>query len=258
MSKKALLYFALALTLMLTGVGYAYWTDQITVAATVNTGTFDVRFVENAGEMVLNYTMFDEGNILGTSNVASVGDGAVYTAVGAIPEEGITGTRLWYVEPQVDGTQDDDKITFTFNNLYPGCAGEIIFAVGNYGTIPASLESCTISAVSADPSKDFSSHFYLGWEYARLSDDVISPVSDLVPLGTLGEIVTNNNSFKSLVLDVGDYDEASQGDIVMIRVPFEFKDENASEQVVGAEDFEGASLQITISMTWKQWNITPQ
>ena len=56
MSKKLILCVVLALSLVLVGTGYAYWTDTLNVTTKATTGGLDVTFVDLGAYAPVSYT----------------------------------------------------------------------------------------------------------------------------------------------------------------------------------------------------------
>ncbi|MCT4593281.1 MAG: hypothetical protein N4A57_03275 [Anaeromicrobium sp.] len=105
MKKTKFLAIIMTLALMLTGVGYAYWSDTITSETTVKTGKFEV-------------------NILKDSAVARVIDDQVVTMA----------------EPKIKGK----TVAFEINNMYPGAFFNTGFKIVNDGDIPAKIKNIDV------------------------------------------------------------------------------------------------------------------
>jgi hypothetical protein len=102
MKKIKLLSLTLVFALMLMGVAYAAWTDQLVLEATVATGIMDVNFMQ--GEEV---------------------DPAI--------------TASDYVDASVEFDPEDegnDTLNVIIDNLYPGAVATLTFGVSNDSTIP--------------------------------------------------------------------------------------------------------------------------
>lgn len=106
MKKTKLLLVTLVCAVMMMGVGYAWWTDAISLVGTANTGYMDVHY-DNTGWLP----------IAATSNYAT----AEFTNV------------------------EDKNITFRFDNLYPGALGVVDVMVKNDSTVPVKLKDATIN-----------------------------------------------------------------------------------------------------------------
>lgn len=107
MKKLGSIFIALVVAFSLMGVGYATWTQTLTVNGTVNTGTFDVVF-----------NSF-------TAPAGTIGSGVI------VP-----------VTP--DGTDPTHKYIVSVSNLYPGKDEDITFVLKNTGTVPAKITAIKI------------------------------------------------------------------------------------------------------------------
>ncbi|MGF3105780.1 SipW-dependent-type signal peptide-containing protein [Rossellomorea sp. DUT-2] len=99
---------ALVSGMMLTGAGYAYWTDQVTVANTVSTGEFEVGFVNEGGYP----------KIFGHTNEA-------------------------YLTKSI--THDPTITSVTVGNMYPGSYVRYETKIKNNGSIPAVFDVATVN-----------------------------------------------------------------------------------------------------------------
>jgi len=108
MKKIGLICLAVVLGLGALGVGYAYWSDILTINGTVATGEFD--------------TNFKSGSIIPTDNEEEP------------PEVGTC---------EVSGV-GDKTFTVTIGNGYPCYEGTVTFQIQNDGTIPAKISSIKI------------------------------------------------------------------------------------------------------------------
>jgi len=108
MKKSRLLVFALALAVVIMGAGYAAWTDDLKINASVNTGQLDVHFVDE-----------------GTFDL----------------DEYVTGT----VNYQRDGSgnNDLDIANVKLENLYPGAKAKVTLKMENNSTIPVKMNKIT-------------------------------------------------------------------------------------------------------------------
>jgi len=107
MKKHKILVVALALAVMLTGAGYAYWTQTLTIENTVSTGYLDVGFLCPEDDD------WDDGFISG--NTSSL------------------------VTLNTERSADKQKITFSVGNFYPGAGASLDFVVKNTGTVAAKI-----------------------------------------------------------------------------------------------------------------------
>ena len=137
--KKVLILFLLVLLLALV-IGYAAFSDTLTITGTANVkGTFDVQFV-SAGCEVLSYAGC-------TEPVVSVGN-----------ED--SGTNV-----------TNDKLTVTVTDLaYPGAGARIQAQIQNVGSIPA-----VITGVTATPTGNGNAIVVSGLEALSASHQVLQP-----------------------------------------------------------------------------------
>lgn len=115
MKKHKILVVALALAVMFTGAGYAYWTQTLTIDNTVNTGNMDVAFVCDGDDA------WDDGYISGrTSDLVTL-----------------------------SSVRSDDKqsLDFTVGNFYPGAGASLDFVVQNTGSVAAKITQITSSDI---------------------------------------------------------------------------------------------------------------
>lgn len=115
MKKTKLLIVTLVCAVMMMGVGYAWWTDAISLVGTANTGCMNVHFENKEGLP-----------IAATSCYAS----AEFTNV------------------------ENENITFRFDNLYPGALGVVDAMVINEGTVPVKLKNATINVTGDQALKN--------------------------------------------------------------------------------------------------------
>ena len=126
----ALLAIAPLLLLAASGLALAHWDDQIDVNGSVSLGVFNMQMSDHGGWD--NETDYDVGSF--STNLQDNDDGDdVY--------DGGTG----------------DLFTFTISNAYPGYEACFEFDVTNAGTVPALLQSASISIDTSsleDPNDD--------------------------------------------------------------------------------------------------------
>lgn len=123
MKRIRFLALAMVFAIMLMGVGYAAWTDTITVNTTVKTGTFDVQFTQPEASKL------DGTAVPGFGSRIGVYPGTAFSAV----------------------LTDSDTITVNAGNLYPGAEFQVVTRASNAGTIAAILNNITLDGV--DPAE---------------------------------------------------------------------------------------------------------
>jgi predicted ribosomally synthesized peptide with SipW-like signal peptide len=115
MKKVRVLGLAIAAAMTLTGAGYAYWNDSVTINSTVNTGKLEAKFDTTK-------TMITFSNNINTNRNVAMGD-VVYD----VPEH--NGDRAAAAR----------YANVTLNNLYPGATADIELKIVNDSTIPVKL-----------------------------------------------------------------------------------------------------------------------
>ncbi len=132
MKKLTLLAMALVMALGALGVGYASWTDDITVAGTVTTGSVDFVIEDYSGTEVWK-------------NVATHGFKVVQwpdpdTSGNPFGTDGVLIASSW-AQQAVDGNNDpiDDAVSITFDNIYPDVPFKADFVAHYVGSVPVRL-----------------------------------------------------------------------------------------------------------------------
>ncbi|HZJ76874.1 MAG TPA: hypothetical protein VFC70_04110 [Oscillospiraceae bacterium] len=124
MKKTRFLALILAVVLMLMGAGYAFWTENLKIDATVKTGKLDFKFSD---AKILSKSKHIEANI----SVKNMDD-----------EKG-------------------NMLKLRFEDVYPGAEAEISFNMENKGTIPLKVEGFKFSG---DNIEDLKIYVDSGWE----------------------------------------------------------------------------------------------
>lgn len=170
MSKKLVLCVVLALSLILVGTGYAYWTDTLNVTTKATTGDLDVTFVD-LGAYAQYTNEYDVGNWSIIDGVPTTGYIAAnffergtntYNYVFGNPDQRNAYYELadGFNEVDFDAVLEEsgdplgenypglpygelhnagDQITITLNNIYPGYAQAFRSDIINIGNIAAKL-----------------------------------------------------------------------------------------------------------------------
>ncbi|MEL7622803.1 MAG: SipW-dependent-type signal peptide-containing protein [Clostridiales bacterium] len=173
--KKSIICAILAMSMILVGTGYAYWTDSLNVTTKATTGDLDVTFAdlglyaqygneyaESNGAAGGNWSIIDgigaEGFIPANYFERGVSDYNSIAKPGSIDEyyegakgyndvkfgaelidaAGIPTTVGPYIQGQVMGS---DNILITVENMYPGYAQAFRTDILNVGSIAAKLSS---------------------------------------------------------------------------------------------------------------------
>ena len=140
-SKKFLIVLLIVLLLAL-AVGYAAFSDTLTIAGTASvSGSFDLQF-------------------------ADVGANGCQV----LSQQGVTASVSVGADNE-NGGQTKDKLTVTVENLqYPGAGAEIQAVIKNVGTIPAKIKS-----VSATPTGNGNAIVINGLQQITTSHPVVQP-----------------------------------------------------------------------------------
>jgi len=108
MKKTKVIALVLVAAVMLMGAGYAYWSQDLNINTTVDTGDLKLEFKE----LLLSNLIGDHG---GYDN----------------------STKKDYIDVDID--VDPYNIAFDVHNIYPGAGGYLNFRIANTGTVPARL-----------------------------------------------------------------------------------------------------------------------
>ena len=129
--KRFKLYLGtLMLVLIIMGFAYAAWWDYLKVAATVNTGNIDVKFMEAV-------LCFDQEKEIASGTVNIINDGKT--------------------------------LKVTIENYYPEAGGLVVFWVENLGSVPVKLKSFPRITVDFPLSVVMCTDYCeTGWAYQKL------------------------------------------------------------------------------------------
>lgn len=126
MRNKKFITAVLVLSMMLMGAGYAAWTQDFTVTATVNTGDLDIG-LSTTGAVVIS-TMIEDEQVVDD----------VY-AEGKV----VVGEQL------EDGSTDLYSVLATLERMYPGAIADFDVTVKNTGTVGIKIDNIG-TAVNVD------------------------------------------------------------------------------------------------------------
>ena len=134
MKKIAVLALVLVLCLAAVGIGYAKWTDSLTINGTVTTAEFGVQFVDASGTWV--YKDVDMGTMV------------IQRGWGQTDPQGIPELEDWvlYASGQVEISQDLKTADVVWWNLFPTCepiCADVVWQY--YGTIPGVVDNTTFT-----------------------------------------------------------------------------------------------------------------
>jgi predicted ribosomally synthesized peptide with SipW-like signal peptide len=146
MRKLILIALALVLAMGALGVGYASWTDKVTVGGPVTTGSVCAKWTTVTSQ---------DGPTGPPPWVVGVGNGDPNLDVTAItdnPNGWPTYTVLYKTDKNVASTvitgMFTNTVTITVNNAYPLYMNDMEVEFTNCGTIPVTLESIVITPLN--------------------------------------------------------------------------------------------------------------
>jgi hypothetical protein len=139
MRKIGLLSLALVLALGALGVGYAHWTDTITIQGTVNTGSVNINVEYYSGTDI--YKDLDTDGMVTVYWVKDA-NGVVVWSTGTPPTHGLL--VAWAAAAPGPA---DDTVVITYNNTFPTTSLVADIIVHYVGTVPAMV---TANITSAD------------------------------------------------------------------------------------------------------------
>ena len=129
MKRIGLLALALVLALGALGVGYAAWTDQVTIEGTVKTGTLSLDVVGYSGTHV--YKTADDG----------VHVERWQNEDGSHPEGDFGELIGWAGARPGDPTADEKDVVVTFHNIFPCVEFEANVKLHCFGTVPIEVKA---------------------------------------------------------------------------------------------------------------------
>lgn len=150
MAKTGVLALVLVLCLATIGMGFAKWSDHLTVDGTVDTGSVAVEFAKckSNDAMLTNVTSLDPVSG-GSWNFGEVGfdiedpDTWVWTGDTAVWDEAHTDAKI----DSVDG-DTNNRLSIKMGGGYPGYSPNVAYTIENTGTIPVKVESIKLIEVS--------------------------------------------------------------------------------------------------------------
>ncbi|MBK5240638.1 SipW-dependent-type signal peptide-containing protein [Clostridium sp.] len=142
MKKPRLMALALTAAITLSGVGYAYWTDALTINNTVTTGEMNVKFV--AGQSKTRGGDDQTGKLAGDENKSN----AYWSAY--VNHEGL---EAGHNGPATIISENGKTVTTQVNNMYPGSYAQYYGVIENDGTIPVVFDNATIKFDGAEANK---------------------------------------------------------------------------------------------------------
>ncbi len=223
MKKTKLLLVTLVCAVMMMGVGYAWWTDAISLVGTANTGNMNVHF-EN---------------------------GCWLPAVGA----------SWYATASVISAEDK-KVTCQFDNLYPNSIGFIDVLVKNDGTIPAKLKNATINVTGDADLKPYLKAYAYYYKVDTAGNYVNNTFgwTDFDTLENLGNSL-NNSGLKNIILEPGEAIFFGVPDEEKDNAPYDANNDGEKENCFvfyvdgnAPNATQNQSVSFDLGIEWEQYN----
>ena len=138
MRKIVLISLALILALGSLGVGYAMWSDTVTISGPVTTGTLNLSFDEVEPSYCVEWYYDESGNLQpGEFMGKNVGNA--------------TATRLFPEQDSVTDKTGYETLQIVVNNAYPGYFVATHFLLHNIGSVPLDVTSYDISGQKQKP-----------------------------------------------------------------------------------------------------------
>lgn len=176
-AKKSIISGIIALSLILIGTGYAYWTDTLNVTTKATTGDLDVTFVDLGLYAQYNNEMITDGwsivdgvgangyvndeffqrstsnyNIIAAPGSIEAYKNAAqgYNSVDFNAELTDNATLNKQVDPYSTATKSSDNIELNVQNMYPGYAQAFRTDIVNQGSIAAKLSTMKFDISALD------------------------------------------------------------------------------------------------------------
>lgn len=165
MKKGRILIAVLVCSLMLMGVGYAWWNETLVMATTAETGKMDVKFTSNT-DIVVEPPFVDAwvGKNIGASTFDLDAESEFVVEANVESMDLMHNPRTYYY----------DEAKCKLSNLYPGAEVKVKVCVKNVGTIPVKYKDveftgkpdwlqCTVTDINAGTqiNKNDTKTFYL-------------------------------------------------------------------------------------------------
>jgi predicted ribosomally synthesized peptide with SipW-like signal peptide len=132
MKKIGLIALIVVLSLGIIGVGYAAWSQTLTLTGTVNAGKFDVQF---ANAVSNDETSAHDPLALGTWTFGT----PPYTWAGTQGAADVASTLKTNATYITTVGSTNNTLQFTVTNAYPGYMAEVAFDVVNNSTVPVKI-----------------------------------------------------------------------------------------------------------------------
>jgi len=208
----------LVVAAMAMGAAYAAWSDNVTIAGSVNTGDVNMEWTERQGSFGL------------------------HPLPRIITPGLVTGSIA----------QNDTTLTVTVGNLYPG-AGKVRFdaRMENKGSIPVKFSEAVLNITGGNQDlidalrADVEVYYYRPWGPWIIKEDLVNVTG--IPFNQLAQVLNNSAALKNKVWEPGDRlyfgDPESEEGCIRIWLPADA--DNATQ---------GQTLEFTLDLQFKQWN----
>ncbi|WP_044339882.1 SipW-dependent-type signal peptide-containing protein [Rossellomorea aquimaris] len=217
---------ALVAGMMLTGAGYAYWTDQVAISNTVSTGEMKVEFDE-------------EFIFPGIIDIDTAGENR-------------------YVDSKI--THGAKTTSVEIKNMYPGAMSLFAAKVENKGSIPAVLDNVDITSTQSSAILD--TNLLAAGGYIHLDKNNNLKGGDYF-IGTLGSLESDlNDMLDSVRLEPGDYilfdiPEEYKDEVAAAIPAYNPEEQNCIIFYLNhnaGDDAELQTAEFDIDLNWKQHN----
>ena len=147
MRKVKLLIAVLVCSVMMMGVGYAWWQDLITVATTVNTGDLNMEFMD--GSSIIEQSGYITGSFeFGEEEITeTVTEPQLNCSCWCWWHRHNDSCYRWVERDVTEEITNNKDLRCTLNNLYPGASVVLRIPVKNAGSIGAYFDKVTITDV---------------------------------------------------------------------------------------------------------------
>jgi len=207
MKKIGILLFVLVLAMGMMGIGYAMWSEDLTIEGTVYTGEVNVTFSHYSNDGGEHGTCDAGGFLVPNFDPKEPGtwnpDTQIWDGEREIKNVASTNCELTVVE-------EIDTLQITLDNAYPCYFGSVLFDIENTGSIPVKVNSVKLVGKSKngvvtdiDPPIDMVA---CTWYYVDVEGCTVRLSPDAPPVGSMP------NSGEDFALHLSDYDQFVQID----------------------------------------------
>jgi len=141
-AKIGVLALVLVLCLATLGIGFAGWTEQITIDGTVDTGEVAVEFAKcQSNDPVMTVPLISKDPI-------SLGSWDYTDWTWSGTRWGYDSANMTAVLQKVDGDSYNNRILLTMGTGYPGYSPSVGYEIKNVGSIPVKVQSVKLVEVS--------------------------------------------------------------------------------------------------------------